>query len=82
MPCKIKDVIRPEPGWFEDKVSYRINFGISGGIGLRIPIQRYEILLKGDYKLGMRDISGGYGSIYNRYWRFTVGFKINSKQNL
>ena len=67
-------------GTFNHSESWMVNFGVSGGVGLRIPIQKYEILLKGDYKWGMRDIYGYHDSIYNRYWRFTVGFKINSKK--
>jgi hypothetical protein len=57
---------------------YKPDFGISGGIGLRIPVKNYEILVKSDYKWGMRrfltisDITG-----FNRYFRFTVGFKAN-----
>jgi len=63
---------------FNSKISYKMpNFGIQGGIGLRIPIQKYEILLKGDYKWGMRNlIDNYYGIIRDRYWRFSVGFKI------
>jgi len=64
---------------FDNKIAYKMpNFGIQGGIGLRIPIKQYEILLKGDYKWGMRNlIDNYYGIIRNRYWRFSVGFKAN-----
>ena len=55
------------------------DFGISGGIGLRIPIQKYEILLKGDYKWGIRHKFPHFSSFsyHNQYFRFTVGFKAN-----
>jgi len=54
------------------------DFGISGGIGLRIPIQKYEILLKGDYKWGMKHLFHfSYLSVHNQYFRFTLGFKAN-----
>jgi len=53
------------------------NFGISGGIGLRIPVKKYEILVKSDYKWS-------FGNIFDRSliaqknscWRFAVGFKM------
>ena len=57
---------------------HKPDFGISGGIGLRIPIKKYELLLKNDYKWGMKnfyDLSSI--AAYNSYLRFTVGFKVN-----
>ena len=54
-----------------DYKDYTANFGISTGIGLRIPVQKYEILLKSDYKWGIRDLNI---NLYSIYWRFTVGF--------
>jgi len=60
---------------------HKPDFGISGGIGLRIPIKEYELLLKSDYKWGMKhlyDFSLIAG--YNNYLRFTVGFKVNFTQ--
>ena len=67
-----------ETGAFVDlPVNYEVNLGISGGVGLRIPVKKHEILLKGDYKWGMRAIYSYQDSIYNRYWRFIIGFKLN-----
>jgi hypothetical protein len=63
-------------GKFDNPISYKMpNFGISGGIGLRIPVKGHEIVVKVDYKWGMRNINKGYESLYNKYWRFTLGFK-------
>ena len=67
---------------------YKPDFGISGGVGMSIPIKQYEILLKCDYKYGLRKIfdfstTNKYFnqfpmiSLYNQYLRFTIGFKIN-----
>ena len=45
--------------------------------GLRIPVKEYEILIKCDYKMGMKkyfEISNIAG--FNRYWRIGVGFKL------
>jgi len=56
---------------------HKPDFGFSGGVGLRIPVKKYEILIKSDYKLGMSrffDFSRIY--YFNGYWRFGVGFKM------
>jgi hypothetical protein len=56
---------------------YKPDFGISGGVGLRIPIKKYEILVKSDYKWGLRSIFDRSSvAFYNRYWRLAVGFKM------
>ena len=57
---------------------HKPDFGFSGGIGLRIPIKKYEIFIKSDYKNGLRCFYKVYGAIHsvNRYWRVAVGFKI------
>jgi len=57
---------------------HKPDFGISGGIGLRIPIKEYELLLKSDYKWGMKHLYDfSLVASYNHYLRFTVGFKFN-----
>jgi hypothetical protein len=58
--------------------SSKPDFGISGGIGLRIPIKKCEILIKSNYKWGMLRIFRFSDIIfYNQYFRFTLGFKAN-----
>jgi len=67
---------------------YKPDFGISGGIGMRIPVKQYEILLKCDYRYGLRKVfdfstskkvinQTPVVSLYNQFLRFTVGFRIN-----
>jgi len=56
---------------------YKPDFGLSGGIGLRIPVKKYELLIKSDYKWGMGSlVQFCPAARYNKYWRFAVGFKI------
>ncbi|MCL2289431.1 MAG: PorT family protein, partial [Bacteroidetes bacterium] len=56
---------------------YNPDFGISGGVGLRIPVKKYEILIKSDYKSGMRHLFDySFITRFNSYWRFAVGFKM------
>ena len=62
---------------FDRKILYKMpNFGIQGGIGLRVPIQKHEILFKGDYKWGIRNLIG-YDAFRYGYWRFSIGFKAS-----
>jgi hypothetical protein len=67
---------------FSKEKKYKMpNFGPLVGIGLRIPIQKYEILLKVDYKWGIRNLDLAKQNhlhknyIRNCYWRVSVGFK-------
>jgi len=56
---------------------FKPDFGISCGVGLRIPVNKFEIIIKSDYKLGIRGLVEFCPiAICNNYWRFAVGFKI------
>ena len=62
---------------FDNKMFYKMpNVGLLGGLGLRIPIQKWEIILRGDYKWGFRNLIDIEGYVYSKYWRFSVGFKM------
>jgi len=52
------------------------DFGFSGGIGLRIPVNKYELLLKSDYKTGIRSLFHLPRTTSNGFLRFAVGFKM------
>lgn len=52
------------------------NFGPSLGIGLKIPISKQELIIRTDYKLGLRELSGEVDQIYNCYLRLMIGLKI------
>ena len=49
--------------------------GVYFGLGVQIPISKYELIIKPDYKFGINK-SSSYDNIYNRYMRLTIGFKI------
>jgi len=67
------EISRPEKSIYMHKP----DFGISGGIGMRIPVKKYEILIKCDYKWGMRNLFDSSNiAAFNKYWRIGVGFKI------
>ncbi len=61
---------------FKEKAGLRnLNYGFSGGIGLRIPITKMELTIKTGYNLGLNNLSVD-DNVYNRYFRLTVGLKI------
>lgn len=53
-----------------------INPGISGSIGLIIPIYKVESIIKIDYKLGLHELDSYKTSVLNRYYRLIIGIKI------
>ncbi len=52
------------------------NYGVSLGLGLRIPIMKYELLIKPDYKLGLSNLSQSMTPFYNIYYRLLIGIRI------
>lgn len=54
---------------------YAWNYGVSCGTGLKIPINKHELIIKPDFKWGVRDF-GDINETYNRYIRFMVGFSL------
>jgi hypothetical protein len=61
----------------EEKNISEVNYGISIGIGIKIPVSKYEIIIKPEYKLGLHKIYDYHESIYNKYMRLVIGIKMN-----
>jgi hypothetical protein len=53
-----------------------VNYGFSMGIGLRIPVKKYELFIKTEYKYGFNKDNYNYKEISNCYLRLMLGFKI------
>jgi len=53
-----------------------INYGIVSGIGLRVPFDKFELVFKPDYKLGLHELDSFKTSILNSYFRLNIGIKI------
>lgn len=53
-----------------------LNYGPSLGFGLKIPIEKHEIIFKSDYKFGLNVQTGSMDEIYNSYLRLLIGLKI------
>jgi hypothetical protein len=60
----------------DEKAGCSSSFGVYFGIGLRIPISKFELIIKPDYKFGL-NLYLDMDQVYSRYVRLTVGFKIN-----
>lgn len=52
------------------------NYGVCGGIGIKIPIKLRELLIKTDYKFGMRELNSAATDFYIRYFRISIGINI------
>lgn len=69
------DVFTP-PKDFDKKAGLSPTVGIYFGMGMRIPISRFELVVKPEYKLGLTKLYSGYDDIYNRYFRLSFGLKF------
>ena len=52
------------------------NFGASIGIGVKVPISKFHLIIKPDYKFGLLALDDYGGHIVNRYFRIMIGVKI------
>jgi hypothetical protein len=53
-----------------------LNYGVSIGIGIKVPISRFQLIIKPDYKFGIKALYDYQDQIYNRYFRIMLGIKI------
>jgi hypothetical protein len=49
--------------------------GVYSGSGVRIPVSSFELVIKGDYKLGLQDLYSYIDTINNIYWRISIGIR-------
>lgn len=50
--------------------------GLYVGLGARIPIAKYELIIKPDYKFAVNKLYSYQDDIFNRYFRINIGLKI------
>lgn len=60
---------------FDEKADLSNVIGVYSGLGVRIPVPWFELVIKTDYKYGFNDLYSNRDEIYNRYWRISVGIK-------
>jgi len=61
----------------DEKVGLSNSIGIYIGLGVRIPISKFELVFKPDYKFGINKLYSYQDDILNRYFRINIGLKIN-----
>jgi len=54
------------------------SYGIFIGIGTRIPISKFEFILKPEYKFALKASESDYEEIYFRYLKFAIGIKLKN----
>jgi hypothetical protein len=60
----------------DEKVSLSNSIGLHLGVGVRIPLSTYELVIKPDYKFGINKLYSYQDDIFSRYFRLNVGLKI------
>ena len=53
-----------------------LDYGISIGIGINVPVSKFQLIIKPDYKFGIKALYDYQDQIYNRYFRIMIGMKI------
>jgi len=53
-----------------------LNYGLSFGLGMIIPISKVKLIIKPDYRLGLKTIYDYHDQIFNKYFRINIGIKI------
>jgi hypothetical protein len=61
----------------DEKAKLSSSLGIYSGLGIRIPVSSFEVVVKGDYRLGLMDLYSYMDTIENIYWRISIGIRHN-----
>jgi len=60
---------------FNENAKLSNTYGVYFGLGVCIPISKYELILAPDYKLGLKSLYSDQVDINNVYFRITIGLK-------
>jgi hypothetical protein len=60
----------------DEKADLSSVIGLYTGLGVRIPVSAFELVIKGDYKYGLKELYSYFESINNTYWRISIGIKL------
>lgn len=52
-----------------------INYGVVGGIGVSVPFDKFELIIKPDVRLGLHELDSFSTSFFNSYFRLSIGIK-------
>jgi hypothetical protein len=59
----------------DEKAKLSSVLGVYSGLGIRIPVASFEMVIKGDYRLGLQDLYSYMDAINNTYWRISLGIR-------
>lgn len=59
----------------DEKAKLSSIVGVYSGLGIRIPVSSFEVVIKGDYKLGLQDLYSYIDTITNTHWRVSIGIR-------
>ena len=65
----------------DEKIGLSNSLGFYIGIGIRIPISRFDLIVKPDYKFGINKLYSYQDEIFNRYFRINIGLRINKQMS-
>ena len=63
---------------FDKRFVFSSTYGLFSGIGVRIPLAKYELVLKPTYFFGIPSLYSHGESIYGRYLSFQIGLNFGS----
>jgi len=60
----------------DEKIKLSDSFGVHLGLGIRVPISNYELIIKPEYKFAFNTPNSNYDEILNRYFKLSVGMSF------
>lgn len=59
----------------DEKAKLSSIMGVYSGLGVRIPVSTFEMVVSSDYKLGLQDLYSYMDPIKNTYWSLSIGIR-------
>ena len=59
----------------DEKAKLSSVMGVYSGVGIRIPVSSFEMVIKSEYKLGLQDLYSYLDTVNNTYWRISIGIR-------
>lgn len=68
--------LKYDPIEIDEPTPIESNTGVYFGVGVKVPISKFELLIKPDFKLGFGHTPIGKSEFYNLYYRINVGLSF------
>jgi hypothetical protein len=63
---------------FNESTKLTNSIGVYFGIGARIPVSKFELIIKPEYKFALKASESDYDEIYFRYIKIAIGLKLRN----